>query len=203
MHQLTLQVLRNLYQQIPLPPVEHTELSHKLEEYTGVYENPAYGELKVELAKNGLYLHFKDWLLPMEHFHYDTFRVRGVKEDTIFITMPLFFFGGEQMQKVMFYDKAGLLAEQIKNMEFWTMHQEFLLLDTARTEEELVRFLWRIKRNTECMRSWSAEDPGLRNCCAGKNSQAMVWCLRKIWKTSSQTGRAAFRESRFFLTNTA
>lgn len=72
--------------------------------------------------------------------------------------MPLFFFGGEQMQKVMFYDKAGLLAEQIKNMEFWTMHQEFMLLDTARTEEELVRFLWRIKRNTECMRSWSAED---------------------------------------------
>ena len=101
MHQLTLQVLRNLYQQqvpvlkcllyqqIPLPPVEHTELSHKLEEYAGVYENPAYGELKVELAKNGLYLHFKDWLLPMEHFHYDTFRVRGVKEDTIFITMPM------------------------------------------------------------------------------------------------------------------
>ena len=88
-HQLTLQVLRNLYQQIPLPPVEHTELSHKLEEYAGVYENPAYGELKVELAKNGLYLHFKDWLLPMEHFHYDTFRVRGVKEDTIFITMPM------------------------------------------------------------------------------------------------------------------
>ena len=81
--------LRNLYQQIPLPPVEHTELSHKLEEYTGVYENPAYGELRVELAKNGLYLHFKDWLLPMEHFHYDTFRVRGVKEDTIFITMPM------------------------------------------------------------------------------------------------------------------
>lgn len=37
--------------------------------------------------------------------------------------MPLFFFGGEQMQKVMFYDKAGLLAEQIKNMEFWTMHR--------------------------------------------------------------------------------
>ena len=33
--------------------------------------------------------HFKDWLLPMEHFHYDTFRVRGVKEDTIFITMPM------------------------------------------------------------------------------------------------------------------
>ena len=114
-----------------------------------------------------------------------------------------FFFGGEQMQKVMFYDKAGLLAEQIKNMEFWAMHQEFMLLDTARTEEELVRFLWRIKRNTECMRSWSAEDPGLRNCCAGKNSQAMVWCLRKIWKTSSQTGRAASRESRCFLTNTA
>ena len=57
--------------------------------------------------------------------------------------MPLFFFGGEQMQKVMFYDKARLLAEQIKNMEFWTMHQEFMLLDTARTEEELVRFLWR------------------------------------------------------------
>ena len=82
-------MLRNLCQQTLLPQVEHTELSHKLEEYTGVYENPAYGELKVELAKNGLYLHFKDWLLPMEHFHYDTFRVRGVKEDTIFITMPM------------------------------------------------------------------------------------------------------------------
>ena len=74
---------------MPGEPVEHTELSHKPEEYAGVYENPAYGELKVELAKDGLYLHFKDWLLPMEHFHYDTFRVRGVKEDTIFITMPM------------------------------------------------------------------------------------------------------------------
>lgn len=85
---------------MPGEPVEHTELSHKLEEYTGVYENPAYGELKVELVKNGLYLHFKDWLLPMEHFHYDTFRVRGVKEDTIFITMPMTYHYEELTGKV-------------------------------------------------------------------------------------------------------
>ena len=74
---------------MPGEPVGHTELSHKPEDYTGVYENPAYGALKVELAENVLYLHYKDWLLPMEHFHYDTFRVRDVKEDTIFITMPM------------------------------------------------------------------------------------------------------------------
>ena len=52
------------------------------------------------------------------------------------------FFGGGQMQKVVFYDKSGLLAEQIKNMEIWAMHQEFLLLDNARTEKELMRILW-------------------------------------------------------------
>ncbi|NLC73931.1 MAG: hypothetical protein GX685_01595, partial [Clostridiales bacterium] len=42
-------------------------------------------------AGGDLVLCYKEWRLPMEHFHYDTFRVKGLKEDTYFYTVPLTF----------------------------------------------------------------------------------------------------------------
>ncbi len=38
-----------------------------------------------------LFLHYKKWDLPLEHLHYDNFRVTGLREDTLFYTLPLSF----------------------------------------------------------------------------------------------------------------
>lgn len=76
----------------------------------GLYENPAYGPLILSWGRPSepvgvryraegnepspveLYLHFKDWLLPLQPaFEYgaDTFCVQNLKEDTLFYTVPL------------------------------------------------------------------------------------------------------------------
>lgn len=74
---------------LPENPVQHTSLSHDIEQYIGDYYSLAYGVIKVRRNENGFLLLYKDWVIPMEHFHYDTFRIRDLKEDTVFITMPL------------------------------------------------------------------------------------------------------------------
>lgn len=77
-----------------------TRLSHALEDYAGTYTHPAYGTLRVEKKSDGLILHYKQWDLPMEHFHYDTFRIRDLKEDTQFFTLPLTYHYGEMTGKI-------------------------------------------------------------------------------------------------------
>lgn len=74
---------------MPGEPVKGTGLSHAPEEYTGVYVSKAYGKMTVIRQEDQFYLLYKDWKLPMTHFHYDTFKIRELKEDTIFITMPM------------------------------------------------------------------------------------------------------------------
>lgn len=70
-------------------PITNTTLSHRIEEYAGDYESKAYGKYSVELEQNNLFLLFKEWKLPMEHYHFDTFKITDLKEDTIYITMPM------------------------------------------------------------------------------------------------------------------
>lgn len=74
---------------LPGEPVRNTSLSHEKSAYAGTFVSKAYGKLQVVLKEDALFLLFKDWELPMEHFHYDTFRITDLKEDTIFITMPM------------------------------------------------------------------------------------------------------------------
>lgn len=74
---------------MPGKPVQGTELSHDITEYTGDFESKAYGKMKVIEEEGELFLLYKTWKLPMEHFHYDTFRIHELKEDTIFVTMPM------------------------------------------------------------------------------------------------------------------
>lgn len=74
---------------LPQPPVPGTRPSHAPEACAGEYRNPAYGPASVTCRDGGLTLHYKAWDFPLEHYHYDTFRVRELKEDTKFITMPL------------------------------------------------------------------------------------------------------------------
>ncbi len=88
---------RNLMQE---EPVQGTHLSHELPEYAGVYENPAYGRYEVLLEDGKLLLAYKKWKLPLEHFHYDTFRVRDLKEDTVYMTVPMTFSYDERSGRI-------------------------------------------------------------------------------------------------------
>jgi CubicO group peptidase (beta-lactamase class C family) len=76
---------------MPEPPVPGTCPSHPMEAYAGVYHSDGYGNVRVLNRGGTLFLQYKDRTLPLEHFHYDIFRVREMKEDTLIITMPLAF----------------------------------------------------------------------------------------------------------------
>ena len=53
--------------------VKNTHPSHTLEDYTGEYEHPAYGLLKIGVKEGQLQFEFHKIALPMTHFHYDRF----------------------------------------------------------------------------------------------------------------------------------
>ena len=53
--------------------VPDTKPSHPLEDYTGEYEHPAYGLVKIGMKNNALQFEFHKTMLPLNHFHYDRF----------------------------------------------------------------------------------------------------------------------------------
>jgi CubicO group peptidase (beta-lactamase class C family) len=53
--------------------VPNTKPSHALTDYSGEYENPAYGILKIGLQGDQLQFGFHEFHFPMSHFHYDRF----------------------------------------------------------------------------------------------------------------------------------
>lgn len=77
---------------MPQKAVAGTAASYELAAYIGDYYHPAYGTFKICLEKGQLWLHERDILYcPMTHFHYDTFQVEQIKEDTDIYTLPLNF----------------------------------------------------------------------------------------------------------------
>jgi CubicO group peptidase (beta-lactamase class C family) len=53
--------------------VPNTQASHPLQDYTGAYENPAYGVMKIGLKDNQLQFDFHKMTFAMTRFHYDRF----------------------------------------------------------------------------------------------------------------------------------
>ena len=53
--------------------VDGTKPSHKLDEYVGEFEHPAYGVLTVSKAGDALAFDFHKIRLPLSHFHYGRF----------------------------------------------------------------------------------------------------------------------------------
>lgn len=53
--------------------VPDTKPSHPLADFTGEYEHPAYGTLKIGMKGNQLQFDFHKIVLPLAHFHYDRF----------------------------------------------------------------------------------------------------------------------------------
>src|SRR4029079_4447949 len=53
--------------------VKNTTPSHPLINYTGVYSNPVYGDMTIEIENNQLVLNFRKQRSLLFHFHYDQF----------------------------------------------------------------------------------------------------------------------------------
>ena len=73
-------------------PVPGTTTSHPLSDFAGNYHHPGYGTYRVAEEDGKLVLHFKDMLVPMEHWHYDVFKAHKIKEDTTVLTAPMSFY---------------------------------------------------------------------------------------------------------------
>ncbi len=61
--------------------VPDTTPSHPLENYSGEYENPAYGTAKVSLVDGHLVLQWSRMTIPLTHFHYDVFNATSEYDD--------------------------------------------------------------------------------------------------------------------------
>jgi CubicO group peptidase (beta-lactamase class C family) len=61
--------------------VPGTKPSHPLADYTGDYENPAYGVMKIGLKDNQLQFDFHKIRMPVTHFHYDRFDTADDEQD--------------------------------------------------------------------------------------------------------------------------
>ncbi|MGN0131425.1 MAG: serine hydrolase [Lachnospiraceae bacterium] len=105
---------------MPEEAVKGTALSHSHDEYAGIFHNEAYGKMEVIKETDQFYLLYKQWKLPMEHFHYDTFKISGLKEDTLFITMPLTYHYHELSGEIDgFYLK---IEPEVSSVWFQKMH---------------------------------------------------------------------------------
>jgi CubicO group peptidase (beta-lactamase class C family) len=61
--------------------VANTKPSHALADYVGVYDNPAYGPMKIGLKDNQLQFDFHKIRMAMTQFHYDRFDTPDDEED--------------------------------------------------------------------------------------------------------------------------
>jgi len=59
-------------------PVLNTGLQRPLKDYTGSFENPAYGIIKVKLENNNLYTVLSDEKVLLKHMYYDVFDPRSI-----------------------------------------------------------------------------------------------------------------------------
>jgi hypothetical protein len=54
-----------------------TKPSRSLTDYTGAYEEPAYGKASVVLENGNLLVQWSNFKIRLEHYHYDTFTTHG------------------------------------------------------------------------------------------------------------------------------
>lgn len=66
-----------------------TKPSHILQEYTGTFSNPGYGDFKISVERDSLFASFKLTKMWLRHFHYDIFEPFEVEETGIDTTASL------------------------------------------------------------------------------------------------------------------
>ena len=72
-------------------PVPGTAPSHDLAAYAGTYTDPGYGPIEIVCEEEGLVMLYRGERHPLTHYHYDTFKLSRMKQDTLLITMPVTF----------------------------------------------------------------------------------------------------------------
>jgi len=70
--------------------IKGTKPSHDLDNYVGEYDNPGYGKLVVKKDGKQLEFVYNNITTPLEHWHYDVFNGKKVKDD-VFKDMKLIF----------------------------------------------------------------------------------------------------------------
>jgi len=91
--------------------VPDTEPSHNLSDYTGTFENPAYGKMIISMKDDKLHLSYHTFESELVHFHYDVFRVEP--ESIEGMKLSFFINSKGQIDKV-----SSLLEPSIKEIEF-------------------------------------------------------------------------------------
>lgn len=102
-----------------LPPAaaDKTSLSHPISDYAGLYSSPAYGIFEIVYEKGRLWLHERAVRYrKMTHFHYDTFQVDQIKEDTDLYTVLLTFRTGGMSGEIEGFDIA--LEPRVREIHF-------------------------------------------------------------------------------------
>ncbi len=61
--------------------VQHTKPSHSLSDYSGDFDNPAYGIINIAQKDTQMIFTLHNFHLPMHHFHYDRFDTKNDQED--------------------------------------------------------------------------------------------------------------------------
>jgi len=64
---------------------KNTRPSHPLVDYAGHYRHPAYGEIIIGEEGERLNITFRERTVPMEHYHYDTFRISDEDPDHLLV----------------------------------------------------------------------------------------------------------------------
>ncbi|MBA7649317.1 hypothetical protein ES703_57114 [subsurface metagenome] len=64
---------------------KNTRPSHPLVDYVGHYMHPAYGQIIIAKEGERLNIKFRDRTVPIEHYHYDTFRISDEDPDHLLV----------------------------------------------------------------------------------------------------------------------
>jgi len=75
--------LRHVKKEEEKLPIPATKPSHSLKQYTGSFENPAYGIIEVRLKDNKLYSELGYEKVVLIHRHYDVFDPRSVDKNGV------------------------------------------------------------------------------------------------------------------------
>jgi hypothetical protein len=64
-----------------------------LSDYAGLYEHPGYGTLRIDVASDGLEVHYNNIVAPLRHWHYDVWSGAETEGDPTFEDAKFLFRG--------------------------------------------------------------------------------------------------------------
>ncbi len=82
------EMMKEATESLPEQNERDYNLLHKLEDYTGTFEHPAYGTLQVYKRDDSLFVQFMEMDIQLTHHHYDIF---SAKVDLFQMKMSLLF----------------------------------------------------------------------------------------------------------------